>query len=103
VKNKLGYWSSPYDRAFFMDEVGQTYEKLRRPSDAVRAFEDALSYNPHYSLARFHLASLFKATGHPADARDGMQSFLSEWKDADPGAAEVVAARQMLGQLPRSQ
>jgi serine/threonine protein kinase/tetratricopeptide (TPR) repeat protein len=103
VKNKLGYWSSPYDRAFFMDEIGRIYEKLRRPPDAVRAFRDALSYNPHYGLALFHLASLFKATGHPADARDGTQSFLAEWKDADPGAAEVVAARQMLGQLPRSQ
>jgi hypothetical protein len=31
-----------------------------------------------------------------------MQSFLAEWKDADPGAAEVVAARQMLGQFPRN-
>jgi serine/threonine protein kinase/tetratricopeptide (TPR) repeat protein len=102
VKNKLGYWSSPYDRAFFMDEVGRLYEKLRRPSDAQRAFEDALSYNPHYGLARFHLASLFKAVGRGAEARDGMQAFLAEWKDADSTAAEVVAARQMLGQLPQS-
>jgi tetratricopeptide (TPR) repeat protein len=103
VKNKLGYWSSLYDRAFFMDEIGRIYEKLRRPQDAQRAYEDALSYNPHYGLARFHLAGLFKAVGHPIDAREMMQAFLSEWKDADPGAAELVAARQMLGQLPRTQ
>jgi hypothetical protein len=31
-----------------------------------------------------------------------MQAFLAEWKDADSTAAEVVAARQMLGQLPQS-
>ncbi len=102
VKNRLGYWSTPYDRAFFMDAVGQVYEKLKRPSDAERAYQDALSYNMHFGLARFHLASVLKATGHPADARREMQTFLMEWKDADPDDAEVVTARQILGQLPRS-
>ncbi len=101
VKNRLGYWSTPYDRAFFMDAVGQIYERLKRSSDADRAYQDALAYNMHFGLARFHLASLLKATGHPADARREMQSFLEEWKDADPDDAEVVAARQMLGQPPR--
>ncbi len=102
VKNRLGYWSTPYDRAFFMDAVGQIYEKLKKPPDAERAYQDALAYNMHFGLARFHLAILLKATGHPTDARREMQSFLSEWKDADPDAAEIVTARQILGFVPRS-
>ena len=101
VRNRLGYWSTPYDRAFFMDAAGQIYEKLKKPPDAERAYQDALAYNMRFGLARFHLASLLKATGHPADARREMQSFLMEWEDADPDSAELVTAQQILGALSR--
>jgi len=30
-----------------------------------------------------------------------MQSFLMEWKDADPDSAELVTAQQILGALSR--
>lgn len=101
IKNKLGYWSTPYDRSFFMDAVGLLYEKLKKPADAERAYQDALGYNAHFGPARFHLATFLKATGRPVDARREMESFLSEWKDADPDAAEIVTARQILGPAAR--
>jgi serine/threonine protein kinase/tetratricopeptide (TPR) repeat protein len=100
VKYKLGYWSTFYDYAFFMDAIGAIQEKMNKPSKAEQSYRDALSYNPHYDLARFHLARLLKTTGSLADARSEMQAFLTAWQNADPDAPEVVAAKKLLQELP---
>jgi serine/threonine protein kinase/tetratricopeptide (TPR) repeat protein len=88
IKNKLGYWSTPYDRAFFFDAIGQIYEKMRLPRDAEQAYGEALSYNPHYALTRFHLARLLNLRGAREEAGKEMEAFRAEWKNADP---EVIA------------
>jgi tetratricopeptide (TPR) repeat protein len=96
VRNKLGYWSTPYDRAFFSDSIGQIYEEMKQPQDAQQAYEDALSYNPHYALARFHLAMLLKRLGlHPA-AQKQFKTFLEDWSTADAEIPEVREARRQL-------
>jgi predicted Zn-dependent protease len=100
VKYKLGYWSTPYDYAFFLDSIGQIQEKTKKPQEAEQSYRDALSYNPHYALARFHLARLLKAKGSLSDARREIQVFLADWKNADSNVAEVVAARKLLRELP---
>jgi serine/threonine protein kinase/tetratricopeptide (TPR) repeat protein len=96
IKSKLGYWSTPYDQAFFLDDIGQICEKLGRLPEAEQAFRDALTYNPHYGLARFHLAKLLKDKGSRQDARREVEAFLADWSQADPDAAEVVEARKIL-------
>jgi serine/threonine protein kinase/Flp pilus assembly protein TadD len=99
IKSKLGYWSTPYDQAFFLDEIGQILEKIRQSSDAEQAYHDALIYNPHYALARFHMARNLKGKGSRDLARREMQLFLSEWNNADPGTPELIQGRQMLESL----
>jgi serine/threonine protein kinase/tetratricopeptide (TPR) repeat protein len=87
IKNKLGYWSTPYDRAFFFDAAGQIYEKMKLPRDAEQTYREALDYNPHYALARLHLARLLAANGKQQEARKEMEAFRAEWKNAD---ADVI-------------
>jgi len=99
IKSKLGYWSTPYDRAFFFDAIGQIYEKMRLLPDADQAYRDALSYNPHYALAHFHLGRLLKTRAAQPEARTELEDFLAEWRDADPSALEVIEARRFIGQL----
>jgi tetratricopeptide (TPR) repeat protein len=99
IKTKLGYWSTPYDRAFFFDAIGQISESLKQSQEAEQCYRDALSYNPHYALARFHLARLLRAKGSLADARREMGAFLDEWRHADSDVVEVVEARQILSRL----
>jgi predicted Zn-dependent protease len=101
VKYKLGYWSTFYDCAFFMEAIGEIQEKMKKLSDAEQSYRDALSYNPHYDLARFHLARVLKTTGSLADARSEMQAFLQAWQNADPDVPEVVAAKKFLQELPK--
>jgi serine/threonine protein kinase/tetratricopeptide (TPR) repeat protein len=102
VKYKLGYWSTPYDYAFFMDAAGQIQEKINLSKDAEASYRDALSYNTHYALVHFHLGRLYKATRRPAEARSELESFLSSWSGADPDVAEVVAAKKLLKELGNS-
>jgi serine/threonine protein kinase/tetratricopeptide (TPR) repeat protein len=96
VKNKLGYWSTPYDQAYFFHAIGRIYEKMKLFSDAEQAYRDALAYNPHYSLAHFHLALLLKAKGMKSEAIKEMAEFQREWENADPDALELAEARRFM-------
>jgi tetratricopeptide (TPR) repeat protein len=97
IKVKLGYWSTPYDRAFFFDSIGQIYEKMNKPADAEQIYREALAYNPHYSLARYHLAMLLQSRGGLVNARHEMEIFLNEWGGADPDAIEYVKGCKFIG------
>jgi tetratricopeptide (TPR) repeat protein len=99
VKSKLGYWSTPYDQAFFFDAIGQVFEKMKQPPDAEEAYREALSYNPHYALARFHLAKLLTNNGSIAEARQEIDAFRADWQKADPDAVEMVEARRIMAKL----
>jgi len=99
IKNKLGYWSTPFDLAFFFDAIGQTYEKMKMPSDAEKAYNESLAYNPHFAPSRLHLARLLAAKDSLADARREMEAFWTEWDGADPDAAETIQARQIMAGL----
>ena len=99
VKDKFGYWSTLYDHAFMMDSVGQTFEKLGSLQDAELSYRDALSYNPRFALAHFHLGRLLLRAGRNLEARNELRQFQSEWATADVNAPEIVAAEQMLNAL----
>jgi serine/threonine protein kinase/Tfp pilus assembly protein PilF len=99
IKSKLGYWSTPYDQAFFMDAIGLIYERMKQPFEAEQAYREALAYNPHYALARFHLAKLMHNKGEPDAALKEALSFLSEWQNAEPDSPEVIEAKQLVAQL----
>jgi tetratricopeptide (TPR) repeat protein len=99
IKNKLGYWSTPHDRAFFMDAVGGIYESIDSSEEAEAAYRDALQYNPHFGPARLHLARLLQNTGRRPDARQELDVFLAEWNEADREAPEIVTANLMLQEL----
>jgi len=101
IKSKLGYWSTPYDQAFFMDAIGLIHEKMKQPHEAELAYREALAYNPHYALARFHLAKLLHIMGKPDAALREFHLFLSEWQNAEPDAQEVKEAKQIAAQLRR--
>lgn len=99
IKSKLGYWSTPYDQAFFFDAMGQVLEEMKQAQDAEQAYRDALSYNPHYALARFHLAKLLHHRGLPEEALKQMEAFLADWHQADSDCSEIVEASQIIARL----
>ena len=96
IKTKLGYWSTPYDYPFFFDAMGQLYEEMNQFQDAEETYNEALSYNPHYTLARFHLARLLNGKDRPEDANREIKSVLVDWEKADPDVPELVEAYTIL-------
>ena len=96
IKEKLGYWGTAYDRAFFFDAIGQVYEEVHELQKAEESYTDALKYNQNYTLARFHLSRLLESNGKAEEARQEIKKVLADWKDADPDMPELVKARSMV-------
>jgi tetratricopeptide (TPR) repeat protein len=101
IKTKLGYWSTPFDRAFFFDAIGEIYEEMKQSDDAEQAYRDSLAYNPHFASARLHLAGLLAGEGSTDGARREIEAFLKEWQGADPDAVEIAEARRVMTELGR--
>jgi serine/threonine protein kinase/tetratricopeptide (TPR) repeat protein len=99
IKLKLGYWNKPYDCAFFLDALGQIYEKMKQGTDAEQMYREGLDYNPHYALSRLHLARLLQAKGSTAEARREMEAFWTVWQKADPDAVETIEAHKIAASL----
>jgi serine/threonine protein kinase/Tfp pilus assembly protein PilF len=99
IKTKLGYWSTPFDRAFFYEAIGEIYEEMKQFADAEQAYRDSLAYNPHYALSRLHLAGLLNNKGSAAAARQEMEAFMKEWQGADPDAVETLEAHRIMAKL----
>ncbi len=99
IQSKLGYWSTPFDRAFFLNEIGQICERMNRPADAEQAYRDALAYNQHFAFSQLNLARLLQARGALDEARLALDAFWTEWRRADADTDEATAARQIGARL----
>jgi serine/threonine protein kinase/Flp pilus assembly protein TadD len=100
VKDKLGYWSTPYDYAFMMDSVGQVFEKFDSLQEAERYYRDALAYNVNYPMAHYHLGALLTNVGRNVEAKRELSRFLELWDRADSQNPEILMARQLLSRMP---
>ncbi len=94
IRDKLGYWSTPYDCAFFLDRIGKLLERMGQEEEAEQAYLDSLTYNPHYAEARLHLAELLQRKGAAEAARREMSLFWDGWRGADGDDPLTLAARR---------
>ncbi len=97
IQYKLGYWGTPYDRAFFLNEIGMVFERIGGMKDAGDSYRQALAYNSHYALSHFYLARILQNDRKVVEARQEAEQFLREWQSADPGVLELAAARAIAG------
>ena len=97
IQFKLGYWGTPYDRSFFLNEIGIVCEKINRVKEAEDSYRQALAYNSHCAPSHFYLARLLQNDRKVAEARQEAEEFLREWQNADPGIPELAAARAIAG------
>ena len=95
ISTKLGYWSTAYDYAFFYDAIGQIHEEMKQPEEAESSYREALKYNSHYALARFHLSQLLYNKGRFEESKEEIGKFLDDWKDAEPESKELTQALEI--------
>lgn len=97
IQHKLGYWGTPYDRAFFLNEIGLVYEKVNSVKEAGDSYRQALAYNSHYAPSHFNLARMLQRARQASEAREQAEQFLREWQNADPSLLELAIARAIAG------
>jgi tetratricopeptide (TPR) repeat protein len=72
---------------------GNLLLELNRPNEAVTYFQKALTRTPGRPKAILGLARAAEALGDGATAAKRYREFLSIWKRADPGLAELTQAK----------
>lgn len=60
IRDKMGYWTSMFDRAYFFNQFAECLVSQNRDDDALTLLEDAVAYNPHHALSYVNIARLHK-------------------------------------------
>jgi tetratricopeptide (TPR) repeat protein len=91
------------DRAPYLESMGTAYFKMGELDEAIEQFEKIqsltlgrLDYGDIYAKSFYNLGKIFEQKGWQGKAIEHYEKFLSLWKDADPGIAEVEDAKKRL-------
>ena len=86
IKEKLGYWTTPFERAFFTAQKSLAEIKLGLLRQAEKTLEDGFSYNPthpHLLEARIRLLKKEGKTNEAEQRIDELESFYRSYPPAD--------------------
>ncbi|UCC39304.1 MAG: protein kinase [Candidatus Aminicenantes bacterium] len=98
----------PYtlDTAVYLESLGLAHHKGGNLEKAIEQFEriqsltlGRLNYGEIYAKSYYTLGKIFEQKGWEGKAIESYEKFLTLWKDADPGIAEVEDARKRLAEL----
>jgi tetratricopeptide (TPR) repeat protein len=82
-----------YNKMGDLDKAQEEYEKITSLSSGRLFFGDI------YAKSFYMLGKVYEQQGNTAKAREHYEKFLDLWKDADPGIAKEVDARERLAGL----
>jgi tetratricopeptide (TPR) repeat protein len=98
-------WNTDY-HALFLNPLAFAYYKSGNLEKAIEEYERIASlttgrfqYGDIYAKSFYMLGKICEQKGWEGKAIDNYEKFLSLWKDADPGIAEVEDARKRLNVL----
>ena len=94
------------DHALFLDSLALLYYKQGELEKAQEEYEKIISltsarlaYGDIYAKAFYTLGRIYEQKGWKGKAIEHYEKFLSHWKDADPGIAEVEDAKKKMAGL----
>ena len=92
-----------YNLPLLIDGKARVYQKKKELDQAITEYQKLITFDPSSDNRRlihpkyfYRLAKLYEENGDNAKAREHYQKFLTYWKDADPGIAEVEEAQKKL-------
>jgi tetratricopeptide (TPR) repeat protein len=96
-RQALRYQPPHFSNDTMEDCLANAYSAFGRHAEAAREYERVLRFNPNHAQARLHLARTYRALGRTEEASGQYRRFLETWAHADPGTAELLEARRMVG------
>ncbi len=93
IKEKLGYWTTPFERAYFTARKALAELRTGRLKEAFRTIEDGLQYNPNHPQLLFARALYYKLTGEKEEFERRLaelEGFYKHFPPADPDFIEKV-------------
>jgi tetratricopeptide (TPR) repeat protein len=95
------FWVYGYQHAIFIDSLAMAYFKRGDFKRARKEYEKILSltlgrlyYGDIYAKSFYMLGKIYEEQGNKSKAIEYYEKFLSLWKDADSGIAEVDDAKK---------
>ena len=99
-------YSTSYHDALFLETLALAYLKSGDLENAKEQYEAIISltwgrlkWGDIYAKSYYMLGKIYELQGNTSKAIEHYEKFLSLWKDADPGIAEVEDARKRLADL----
>ncbi len=86
-------WASAYYKSGNLDKAQEAYEGITNLTTG------RIGYGDIYAKSFYMLGKIYEEQGNSTKAIEHYEKFLSLWKDADPGIAEVEDAKKRLAGL----
>ncbi len=96
IKDKLGYWATPFERAYFTGLKALQEIKFRRLARARLSLKDGFSYNPNHPLLLLARILILKTEGKREEFSHRVEELLSFYRSyppADPDYTEGILKR----------
>ncbi len=101
IKDKLGYWATPFERGFFTGEKALAEVKAGEISKAKLTIEEGFSYNPNHPLLLLARIFVLKKEGQMEEAIRREEELLSFYRSYPPADEDFIKVlNQRLSKAP---
>ncbi len=90
IKDKLGYWATPFERAYFTGEKALREIKLGKISRAKITLNDGFSYNPNHPLLMLARIFILKAQGQKDEFSRRVEELLGFYRSYPPADQSFI-------------
>lgn len=95
IQNKMGYWSSMFDMAFFFDEYARILIDLKKWDEALELLNNVIAYNPNYAASRLKLVKVYLKNNDLDGARAHYQKAIELLSQSDENYVLLDEAREL--------
>jgi serine/threonine protein kinase/predicted Zn-dependent protease len=83
MRNKMGYWTSLFDLAFFFDQYAKIFIRQQQYDKALSMLEEALSYNPNSPCCHLSLAEIYLQKQQKGETQEELRRVSELLSQAD--------------------
>lgn len=95
IQNKMGYWYSMFDMAFFFNEYAQILIGLKKWDEALEFLQSVMAYNPSYASSRLKLAHIYLHKNNMDETQTHYEKAVELLSQSDEDYVLIDEAREL--------